>query len=83
MATHAFNDPSDFAKGGTWFGEYGRHFCKWSWDAAAKSLTVQRGARGKRIDLSGWDQHALGAEQLRKRLPALALEAANRITEEG
>jgi len=83
MATHAFNDASDFAKGGTWFGDYRRHFCRWSWDAATKSLIVQRGARGKRIDLSGWDQHALSTEQLRKRLPELALEAANRITEEG
>jgi hypothetical protein len=82
MATHAFNDESDFAKGGTWYGDYGRHFCKWSWDPATKTLAVQRGARGKRIDLGAFDPHDLTTEQLRQRLPELALQAAQRITEE-
>jgi hypothetical protein len=83
MAAHRFNDPTDPTKGGAWLGDYGRLFCKWTWDAAAKALTVTRGSRGKRIDLSNIGDQLLTPEELRERLPQLALEVAERIGERG
>ncbi len=73
MATHAFNHPADIAQGGTWYGDYGRHMCRWTWDNSTKSLQVICGLTGKHIDLSGVD---LTAVDLRERLPQIAFEAA-------
>jgi hypothetical protein len=80
MPTHAFKDPADHTKGGTWFGDYGRHFCRWTWNAQTRELTVIKGPLGKRIDLSATGQ--LTPEELKTRLPVIALEAAQRIVEE-
>ena len=82
MATHRFNDPKDPTRGGTWFGDYGRRICDWSWDANTKTVKVTRGKRGKRRDLSGIGEQLLTSEELRERLPQLTLETAQRITEE-
>jgi hypothetical protein len=81
MATHRFNYPKDPTRGGTWFGEHGRRICDWSWDATTKTMRVTRYGRRKRIDLSNIGEQLLTAEELRERLPELALEAAQRITE--
>jgi hypothetical protein len=80
MATHRFNDPKDPTKGGTWFGDTGRHICDWSWDAAIKTVRVTLGVHGKRIDLSTIGEQLLTPEELRESLPRLALEAAQQIT---
>jgi hypothetical protein len=77
MATHRFNHPNDLTKGGTWFGAYGKRVCDWSWDAATKTVTVTRGPRGSSIDLS--NSGLLTPEDLRVRLPDLALKAAQRL----
>ena len=82
MASHSFNDPSDVSKGGTWFGDYGVRFCSWKWDPTAKALIVTKGADGKRIDLSSIGDQLLTPEQLRERLPQLALDAGKRIAAE-
>jgi hypothetical protein len=80
---HAFNDPKDPGKGGTWYDDHGRRLCIWYWDAGKKTVTVVRGMRGKRIDLSGIGDELLTPEELRKRFPKLAFRAAQRIPEEG
>jgi hypothetical protein len=80
MPTHAFSDPADYTKGGTWFGDYGRHFCRWTWNVETRELTVIKGPHGKRIDLSALGQPT--PEELKTRLPAIALEAGQRIAEE-
>jgi len=80
--THAFNDPKDPRKGGTWYDNSGRRLCIWYWDAAKKTVTVVRGMQGKRIELSGIADDLLTPEDLRKRFPKLVFRAAQRITEE-
>ena len=82
MATHAFNDPKDPRKGGTWYDHSGKRLCIWYWDAATKTVTVVRGMQGKRIELSGIADDLLTPEDLRKRFPKLVFRAAQRITEE-
>jgi len=79
MATHRFNDPEDPTRGGTWFGEHGRRICDWSWDATTKTVRITRYARAKRIDLINVGEQLLAPEELRERLPQLALKAAQRI----
>ena len=75
--THNVDD--DNIDAGTWFDDYGRVICKWTWTPATKMLAVQCGANGKRLDLSRLVQ-SLDDETLRKRLPQLAVEVAESIT---
>jgi hypothetical protein len=79
IITHNLQGPNNFATGGAWFDDYGRVICVWQWDAKTKALAVTCGSRGRRIGLSGVDPKSLDAELLRKRLPRLALEAAEKI----
>jgi hypothetical protein len=83
MVTHRFNHPKDPTRGGTWFGERGRRLCDWSWDATTKTVRVTRYARAKQIDLIDIGEQLLTPEELRERLPQLALEAAQRIAKKG
>jgi hypothetical protein len=78
--THHFADASDFSKGGRRAAHYGETICTWTWDAAARAITVQCGPRGTTYDLSGFDAQNLDAAKLPERLPRLALEAAEKIT---
>jgi hypothetical protein len=78
--THHFTDSSDFSKGGRWAADYGETICTWTWDAGARVISVRCGPRGKTYDLSGFDAHNRDAATLTKRLPQLALEAAEKIT---
>ena len=78
MATHRFNHPNDPTRGGTWFGDRGRRICDWSWDAATKTVKVTRYGRGKRSDLVSIGEQLVTPEELRERLPQLALEAVQR-----
>jgi hypothetical protein len=79
MTAHVFNDPADYTEGGTWLGDYGRHVCRWTWDAAKQELTVICGPHGKRIELGAMPP---SHEPLEKVLPRIALEAARRIARE-
>jgi hypothetical protein len=79
MSKHAFIDPADYTKGGTWFGDYGRHFCRWTWDPTKQVLDVICGADGKHVEVAKLPP---SGEPLELRLPLLALEAAERITVE-
>ena len=78
MATHRFNDPKGPTRGGTWFGEHGRRICDWSWDATTKTVNVTRYTRGKRIDLIDIGERLTTPEELREKLPQLALVAPPR-----
>ena len=80
MATHRFNHPKDPTRGGTWFGEHGQRICDWSWDATTNTVRVTRYGRAKSIDLVNVSEQFLTPEELRERLPQLALEAGQRIT---
>ena len=77
--THTFASDAGFAAGGTWFDDYGRKICSWIWDPSVRILTVECGSRGQKIDLSSFDKQNLSDEKLRKQLPTLAIEAAEKI----
>jgi hypothetical protein len=79
VLTHAFNDPKDPAKGGTWYDAKSSRVCIWYWDAAKKTLTIVRGAHGKRLDLSGLADDLLMPDELRNRFPKLVFRAALRM----
>jgi hypothetical protein len=85
MATHRFNHPNDPTQGGTWFGEHNKRICDWSWDAATKTVRVTRYIRGryvrrKRTERINIGEQLLSPEELRERLPRLALETAQRMS---
>ena len=79
VTTHRFYDAKDPTRGGTWFGDTGRRICDWSWDAATKTLTVTLGMRTKRIDLTNIGERLWTPEELRQRLPQMALDSAQQI----
>ena len=83
VTTHRFYHPKDATRGGTWFADTGRRICDWSWDAASKTLTVTQGMRSKRIDLSNIGERFLTPEELRERLPQVAIEAVQGIGKKG
>jgi len=64
VLTHAFINPEDPANGGTWYDGKGSRVCIWYWDAAKKRVTIVRGARGKRLDLSGIADRLLTPDEL-------------------
>ena len=77
--THYCVDASDFSKGGRWAAHYGETVCTWTWDAAARAITVRCDRQGKTYDLSQFDAENLDAAKLAEKLPRLALEAAEKI----
>jgi hypothetical protein len=84
MATHRFNHPNDPTQGGTWFRDHGERMCDWSFDPATKTVRVTRYIRGryvrrKRTGLINLGEQLLTPEELRERLPQLALETAQRM----
>jgi hypothetical protein len=58
----------------------GRRICDWSWDASTKTVKVTRKWRGKRSDLVSIGEQLLTPEELRRKLPQVALEAVLRRT---
>ena len=78
METHAFKDPVDPTKGGIWSGDYGIRICTWSWSSSTRVLEVRCGSRAKISDLSGAD---LSLVDLRDRLPEIALQMADLISQ--
>ena len=78
METHAFKDPVDPTKGGIWSGDYGIRICTWSWSSSTRVLEVRCGSRAKISDLSGAD---LSMVDLRDRLPEIALQMADLISQ--
>jgi hypothetical protein len=76
--SHNFAGAKDSIVAGAWSDDNGEPICSWSWDPATGKLTVTCGTQGKRKTLpSGMAE--LNAEQLRKRLPRLALSLAEQI----
>jgi len=53
--------------------------CIWYWDADKKTVTIVRGARGKRLDLSGIADYLLTPDELRNRFPKLVFRAVLRM----
>ena len=79
MPTHRFNHPNDPTQGGSWFADNGRRICDWSWNGATKTVSVTIGMQGRHIDLSAMGEQLLTPEELRDRLPQVALEVAQQI----
>lgn len=77
--THSFNNDANYTEGGNWFDDYGRRICQWQWDADTEILTVTCGIHGSNTDLKSFGEHQFTEENLKKRLPALAIETAGRI----
>jgi len=76
--THDFADSKDSIVAGAWSDDNGEPICSWSWDPATRKLTVTCGNHDKRKTLPS-EMVGLNAEQLRKRLPRLALGLAEQI----
>jgi hypothetical protein len=79
--THTFANANEAVLGGAWSDDAGRPFCSWTWDHASRKLTVTCGNQGKSKKLPSFEAAELSDEQLRKRLPRLALELAEQIKE--
>jgi hypothetical protein len=76
MLTHHFAETEDRSiKSGWWAGHYGEKLCTWMWDSETKILEVRCGDRVDRVPVVRFDGYA----QLRKDLPLLAREAAERL----
>jgi hypothetical protein len=78
--THHFNNENDVAAGGTWFDDYGRRICDWSWDVQKRILTIKTGAVGRTVDLSKHGDQNFTQETLKQRLPEIAIRKAEDIT---
>jgi hypothetical protein len=76
--SHNFASTKDSTVAGAWSDDNGEPICSWSWDPATRKLTVTCGTHGKRKTLPS-EMAELNAEQLRKRLPRLALGLAEQI----
>jgi hypothetical protein len=77
--THNFAKARDSIVAGAWSDDNGQPICSWSWDPVTGKLTVTCGTHDKRKTLPG-DMAALNDEQLRKRLPRLALSLAEQMS---
>jgi hypothetical protein len=78
-STHNFANSKDSIVAGAWSDDNGEPICSWSWDPATGKLTVTFGTHDKRKTLPS-EMAQLNAEQLRKRLPRLALNLAEQIS---
>jgi len=81
VITHRFNNERDLEKGGTWFGDDGELICKWNWDRKYRKLDVRCGSWRSAIDLSILGDHNCTDENLRKRLPKIAIQKAERLND--
>jgi hypothetical protein len=77
-STHNFANAKDSIVAGAWSDDNGQPICSWSWDPATGKLTVTCGSHDKRKTLPS-EMAGLNPEQLRKRLPRLALSLAEQI----
>jgi hypothetical protein len=76
--SHNFANSKDSIVAGAWSDDNGEPICSWSWDPVTGKLTVTCGTHGKRKTLPS-EMAQLNPEQLRKRLPRLALSLAEQI----
>ena len=76
--SHNFANSKDSIVAGAWSDDNGEPICSWSWDPVTGKLIVICGTHGKRKTLPS-QMADLNAEQLRKRLPRLALSLAEQI----
>jgi len=79
--THRFNNTNDLEEGGMWFGDDGELICKWNWDRKSKMLDVRCGSWRSAKYLSRYGVRDFTDEKLKKRLPKLAIEAAERLND--
>ena len=77
--TYHNNDEASLAAGGTWFDDFGRVICTWTWDPRSLVLTVICGPQGRTHDLSKAGALRLPENELRSRLVQLALLDAESI----
>ena len=79
--THRFNNTDDLEKGGMWFGDDGELICKWNWDRKSRKLDVRCGSWRSTNELSRYGERYFTDEKLKKRLPKLAIETAERLND--
>ncbi len=79
--THRFNNTDDLEKGGMWFGDDGELICKWNWDRKSRMLDVRCGSCRSAKDLSRYGDREFTDKKLKKRLPKLAIETAERLND--
>ncbi len=79
--THRFNNTDDLEKGGMWFGDDGELICKWNWDRKSRKLAVRCGSWRSAIDLSKFGERDMTDEKLKKRLPKIAIDKAERLND--
>ncbi len=77
--THRFNNTDDVEKGGTWFGNDGELICKWNWHRKSRKLDVRCGSWRSAINLGNYPDRDFTDEKLKKRLPKIAIEKAERL----
>ncbi len=79
--TRRFNNTDDLEEGGMWFGDYGELICKWNWHRKSRMLDVRCGSWRSAIDLSKYRERDMTDERLKKRLPKIALDKAERLND--
>ncbi len=79
--THRFNNTDDLEEGGMWFGDDGELICKWNWQRKSRKLDVRRGSWRSAIELSRFGERYFTDEKLKKRLPKMAIETAERLND--
>ncbi len=79
--THRFNNTDDLEKGGMWFGDGGELICKWNWYRKSRKLDVRCGSWRSAIDLSKFGERYMTDENLKKRLPKIAIKKAERLND--
>jgi len=62
-----------------WFGDDGELICKWNWDRKYRKLDVHCGTWRSAIDLSKYEDRNCTDERLKKRLPKMAIQKAERL----
>ncbi len=79
--THRFNNERDLEEGGTWFGDDGELICKWNWHRKSRKLDVRCGSWRSAIELSRFGERYFTDEKLKKRLPKIAINTAERLND--
>lgn len=80
MLKHHFTKTEDGTlTGGWWAGHYGEQLCTWIWDAEARILRVRCGDITRPKSLAEFNPEWLTDDELRKRIPPLALSIAESI----
>jgi hypothetical protein len=82
VITHHFTDAADGEiQKGYWTQENGQRIVSWTWDSEQRVLTMQCGSRSRNHDLSSLSPEPTSEQNLRERLPRLAIAFAEEINQ--